>query len=125
LLTDADGQLLLLKFFEGGFDDLLRRNLLNACRAAALALAGFYLMSPPVTERPMLVINTNLPMSDWDNHGTFNSKEQCEKGKADLIAQNPTPSGRWNPSDALRNFQNEAIHQAQCIATDDPRLKGN
>jgi len=92
--------------------------------AAALALVGFYLITPPVTESGMgIMMDPHLSLSVWDIQGTFDTKDECEKQRAQLKEDNPAPTGPWHRGDMVRNFQAEALRDGQCISTDDPRLK--
>lgn len=98
---------------------------MNARHAAALALVSFYLLTPPMTQSPVAIsIHANLPLSEWENQGTFDTKEECERGKAEIVAQHPTPTGYWEHwRDGFRSFEGSAMRLSQCISSDDPRLK--
>ncbi len=92
--------------------------------AAALVLVGFYLITPPVTESGLgISIDPHLSLSIWDIQGTFDTKEECEKQRAQLKEDNPAPTGPWHRADADRNSQAEALRNGQCVSTGDPRLK--
>lgn len=93
--------------------------------AAALALVGWYLMSPPPASTIYMVdglrvvreTNTSerfdqtLPLSQWSTWYAYDAGRWCENGKAIL----------WN---AMGKYDAEARgFMLQCIATDDPRLK--
>jgi hypothetical protein len=69
--------------------------------AAALALVGWYLMRPPLPHLNAHATNTDTAasLSRWVVVGTFPTQKECEAHRA-------------NPWD-------------QCVANDDPRLKGN
>lgn len=95
--------------------------------AAALALVGWYLMAPPLQDWVLMSqlnagsYNSGLklgPLSQWENEGPYDSADRCF---AALVAMrqkaDPDPH-----SVAKTQLQYEARF-AQCIASDDPRLK--
>ncbi len=103
--------------------------------AVALALVGWYLMIPPYpTPSYWQQIrglegcpDRNTPLSQWTIQGVFDTAEQC---KNEL-----TTYKRWtalrtrdkkNSDNRCDGFTPEllASSDAQCIASDDPRLKG-
>ena len=55
--------------------------------AAALALVGWYLMLPPLTENPPphaaenALVDTQAPLSQWDSDGSFDSAIQCNRAR--------------------------------------------
>jgi hypothetical protein len=122
--------------------------------AATLALVGWYLMTPPphpdpVTGLPNGVPNLSAPFEYWQNEGSFDSAKDCnsmlesniqlsrqieanvrsehkseqqelaEEDKSDHDAKLPKGWMR-----GMRHYGLTAAMSAQCIATDDPRLKG-
>ena len=99
---------------------------MKARHAAALALVGWYLMTPPQsldmsgvtrenakTEIPKRVkayawLFAASPLSIWKTKNFFDTAEECKHQKnLDVEADSP-----------------DYIFE-KCIATDDPRLKGN
>lgn len=96
---------------------------------AAIALLGWYLLIP----HP----GSPLPFSRWIRVKEFDSAEECNQGLLndrkkydDETAQlwNGTQwIGPWPPTYAQVNtvIVYLAFQWAQCISTDDPRLKGN
>jgi len=118
--------------------------------AAALALVGWYLMTPPtdyVTHLPNGSPNLDAPFSYWRNEGSFDSAKECKVGLENNIEfakqiekkvrkeeseqqesaeeekmdqQGNVPKGFYR---GLRGYALTAAVSAQCIATDDPRLK--
>ena len=80
--------------------------------AALLAVAGWYLMTPPA--QPNGRFDTSAPISKWRIEAGFASSDDCKKTVATLGSK-AAQEGR--PGDV------EAIKNAQCVATDDPRLK--
>jgi hypothetical protein len=73
---------------------------MNLRHATALALVGWYLMRPPLPRHNPDATHTGTvaSLAGWVVVGTFPTQKECEAHRA-------------NPWD-------------QCIATDDPRLKG-
>jgi len=95
---------------------------MNLRHAAALALAGWYLMAPC---DDCLV---KAPISQWTVKRSFDTAAQCEAANAFWRAQehaafnNPpkssTDSDWWDSWMALLPYS-----FGTCVATDDPRLK--
>jgi hypothetical protein len=106
-------------------------------RAAELALIGWYLMVPPSTPKGLTnpkaaLIKGSAPISGWVIRKEDSIRlEGCEEGKvagmnkARPIAQD---NEEWkkrrmhDPYSALSLVVQMLV--AQCVATDDPRLKG-
>jgi len=81
--------------------------------AAALALIGWYLMTPPMDMRPPLDVtrvDRDAPLPRWGIVESFDSASACEKKRSRLQGQ----SGQ-----AYHLFLG-----AICVSMDDPRLKG-
>jgi hypothetical protein len=87
--------------------------------AAALVLAGWYLMAPPL-HMPAYRVDLSAPISAWDIIGSFNTASDCMEILTKLKKQYPS---------ALHSKKEKALHRrtdnSRCIATDDPRLKKN
>jgi hypothetical protein len=83
--------------------------------AAALALVGWYLMVPPSTDE-------RAPLFQWEVVASYDSASACRealhKSKDPAQVESDYPS-------LARLFAAQGFLAAQCIATDDPRLKGN
>jgi hypothetical protein len=104
--------------------------------AAALALVGWYLMMPPIRLGTLTngqagyTIASSLPFSEWSNFGSFDSVQKCdgrrmmdiESAKHMLAMSHLDPS---KPPDQFKSLKFTAPLLAQCIASDDPRLKAN
>lgn len=76
---------------------------------AAFALAGWYLMMPPIGKDGFP--DTHAPLREWTIVGSFDSADDCEGTYVRL--SNKPQKGRVN----------KLLVQADtCIATDDPRL---
>ena len=87
-------------------------------QAAALALFGWYLMTPPMIETQKDWENYSLmvPLSKWNIRQSFDFADQCQAVRMQGMeraqrAGNPVPL-------AVRPDM-----MAECISTDDPRLK--
>ncbi len=94
--------------------------------ADALVLVGWYLLMPPWIG-PTLDLRT--PLSKWVNQGSFDSDEQCENARADLIngfkGDLDTAEGKAPDCEdvAMLQMADEVEEESECVATDDPRLK--
>jgi len=92
--------------------------------AAALALTGWYLMTPPLTydgPRYGFTVQSDAPLSKWVVTDAADSASECEQGHYALVKD----SGKT--MDKARPHSNEwanaiAYAQSQCIASNDPRL---
>ena len=90
--------------------------------AAALALAAWFLMMPP--PKPVgdhFVTNFSAPLFKWTRVRRFEDQSQCETTR-EAYQQKPT----GNLVIMLGAAEAQATTEAsQCVAADDPRLKGN
>jgi hypothetical protein len=87
-------------------------------RAGTFGLLGWYLMLPP---GPPNNPNLSAPISRWAISSSFDTADDC--GKVRLAN-----AGRYSypPEGYIKNeHPTEKDEDAECIATDDPRLKGN
>lgn len=90
--------------------------------AAALALVGWYLMLPPIDPRMTEQQAIDARLSEWKIDSVYDAADDCNaaehgavmKGDRDLPKQK---RGSLSWAVAI------AMTQAQCVATDDPRLK--
>jgi hypothetical protein len=84
--------------------------------AAALALVGWYLIIPPSNLSPTNAYKQ--PLNSWPIIRSFDSADDCEDFKGTFVesSHQQRAFGVLNPS--YRDYM-----FAQCIATDDPRLK--
>jgi len=93
--------------------------------AAALALVGWYLMSPPIDKDNPHVIDSNAPLSTWVKIPT-RDREFCESAVKTLRtggANHSTQSPKGGNSRTLTSSEfRKKLLAAQCVATDDPRL---
>lgn len=111
---------------------------MNPRHVAALALVGWYLIAPNIAYFPPGSKNvadkpvqegwyvSDGGLSDWGVVDVYDTAKECEASLKSVLnngltlrnEQTDDPKGKaWAES--------EAAKQAQCIATDDPRLKGN
>jgi len=92
--------------------------------AAALVPMGWYLMVPP-TFQGQLTVNINAPRSEWRLFASYDSARACENERLALFKSGEafSQAQRANPT---TNEQSRAAQYiaAECIATDDPRVKG-
>ena len=79
--------------------------------AAALALLGWYLTTPPIHKAKVVL---SVPLSKWDIRSSYDSAEKCMADQTQmrkyLDSKCPTKAARGAESWAL------------CIASDDSRL---
>ena len=96
--------------------------------AAALALVGWYLMSPPVMRIPRmgLRVNPTASMGYWKIRGTYQSLFDCEDAKrAMLTLAEGDPANMPDAFADLSPLIMRAVTQSSvCISSDDPRLIG-
>jgi hypothetical protein len=104
---------------------------MNIKHAAAFALAGWYLMLPPfvMDQSGKTIVSTNpsVPLSQWKADKPFDSAAECQKYadhepsvQAQLWRQIVQEGMPILPQ--VRDTWILANTQAQCIASDDPRL---
>jgi hypothetical protein len=87
---------------------------MNLRHVAALALVGWYLLMPPMT--PDRHFNTFGPLSKWSVAKAFDTAGECNNFKSDALMESMTKKVAIGV---------EGYSASQCIASDDPRLKGN
>jgi len=93
---------------------------MKLCRLLTVAAAGWYLITPSFNEQNQL--NLTAPLSYWAVVQDFDSAKKCEDFRAAMqkkvAAAPPIP-----PANAHEAAQ-AAKRYAQCISSDDPRLRG-
>jgi len=96
-------------------------------RAAALALVGWYLMSPPVNgDSPATAFLKRLaPLSEWDIVDSYDTAAECRKARKQYAEDIPNTLSSAKATDNGMRITIDKAQGAKCIATDDPRLKGN
>jgi hypothetical protein len=82
--------------------------------AVAVALTGWYLLTPPMNANRHY--NRSAPLPDWHIEAGFPSGEDCRKTLAVLASR-----ARAERSTA----DVEKVKEARCVSSDDPALKGN
>jgi hypothetical protein len=104
---------------------------MNARHAAALALVGWYVMSPPIVNGH---VQASAPVEQWNAVYSVQSARDCKSRLNSLHANLPKlaaniASGHsqlpaLSAGDRARLLQKiNALALSQCIAEDDPRLK--
>jgi len=95
---------------------------MNPRHAAALALVGWYLMVPPIelTRSGERAFNFYAPLSQWYRWDFYQTARECWDVDHDLFVRSESVL-RIDPMDDAAN----AYLEAQCIASDDPRLIGH
>jgi hypothetical protein len=98
----------------------------NPRHAAAFAIMGWYLMTPPTDGNGHFF--KERPLSRWTMSGSFDSVRDCIASKQDFV--DTFPEGVCPPNLAAQgpkecNAKLNFALAGECIATDDPRLKGN
>ena len=86
---------------------------MNLRRAAALALVGWSLIMPPLSDNRQMV-EKNAPLSRWDTIGTYDTAAACSHELDKLTA---VLAGNINYSVIQRR-----VLAGKCLAADDPRL---
>jgi len=95
-------------------------NRMKLGHAAALALVGWYLMTPPTSKDK---IHDDLPLSQWVKVQSFDTELQCQNALTD--SYNPSIDKRMRgttKSEAYKLFK-QFMEDMRCVSTDDPRLK--
>ena len=101
----------------------------NRIHPIAIALVGWYLMLPPATGQqglPRLMVNA--PIAVWTIAESFDTSKACER-ELDVRRSNFEQIYKnVNHNNAGAEFRSglylEAANSAACVATDDPRLRG-
>jgi hypothetical protein len=96
---------------------------MKLCHAAALVIVGWYLLVPPLVNAPYKV-DTEAPLASWTVYQTFDTREECDKSLSAAHAKyKPTASA---PIGSIKKGSRAFALQmtfAQCVSSDDPRLK--
>jgi len=113
--------------------------------AAALALVGWYLMSPLIDYDNGKVL-VDAPLKFWTQEGSFDTAKECgaqrkkdyewmfdweikesakSEAQRDRDDTRTDAESKWKPGTARKNrgIGLRAAEEAKCIASDDPRLK--
>jgi hypothetical protein len=90
---------------------------MNSRHTAALALVGWYLMTPPLTKTGD--VNLEAPLAQWKITNSFDTAIDCRTVLLQVQGYLPNPeTGKKGPITT-----NPRQTNLVCIATDDPRLK--
>ena len=84
---------------------------MNLRHAAALALAGWYLITPSGS-------------STWQIIGAFDTAAECEKTRSEALKTTPGYAAT-NPASPEGWIALGLALAAECVSDDDPRLKAN
>ncbi len=91
--------------------------------AAALALVGWYLIGPPVRQPKgeKIYLDDHADYHEWKVLGTFPNYDKCELFREQIkqLFEQEIAEGRKKP-----NAWHTQQIDAECVATDDPRLRG-
>jgi hypothetical protein len=91
--------------------------------AAALALVGWYLVLHPFDEKG---VRATADLSAWGIWDSYDTAAQCRAARHELQKKGEEAlSDSPEPPPPIARSGNEASKFAQCVATDDPRLKQN
>lgn len=90
-------------------------NAMKPGHAAAFALIGWYLMSPPMQGGWS---HESAPLSQWEIIGSFDTAKECNMILQDDAESRATITTLATPEPLLR------ASAMACFATEDPRLKG-
>jgi hypothetical protein len=117
----------------------LRAVILEAMKlrhAAALVTIGWYLMIPPghlaappahnKKHNSVLIPDARAPLNGWYPLQTFSTEILCHQALRDLSGPSTARYSfmKRHRSPGEHQFLTKALPLGQCIATDDPRIKG-
>ncbi|HTY55503.1 MAG TPA: hypothetical protein VMB26_09900 [Candidatus Binataceae bacterium] len=85
---------------------------MKACHAAALALMGWYLMTPPMDlhSNDVTRVDKNAPLSKWGVVESFDTEAACIR-KIGRLKNDP------------KHEEYDLFIGAKCVSMDDPHLK--
>jgi hypothetical protein len=110
---------------------------MKARHAAALMLVGWVLLVPGISYQSATNVWTvdgydehKKPVySAWENQESYDTAAECQNQLSKLDPTEspvmPTAEGAVRNPIGLADAVRGSVKQAVCIATDDPRLKGN
>jgi hypothetical protein len=110
---------------------------MNLRHAAALASIGWYLMVPQAARREPLLLETNKSLSQWETRQSFDTAQECKAAQHKIHTYlEAATSQRLKEAGSQKAYVDDPVSQmlwteeakiatSKCIATDDPRLKGN
>jgi hypothetical protein len=83
-----------------------------------LAIAGWYLIYPPVTDRGLP--NCQASLSRWEIDGSYGTAVDCDAAYHSDLSSMGLDANRADSEDAHNAFLQ--TRAGRCIASDDPRL---
>jgi hypothetical protein len=95
---------------------------MNLRHAAALALAGWYLMVPPTRGHPAEIL-LHAPLSRWEVGEDHDTKAECENSLRESIKNMQHDANACEVGSCAVTVVEYA--HGRCMASDDPRLKNN
>jgi hypothetical protein len=103
---------------------------MNPCHAAALALVGWYLMLPPLqfvgpgNDYSLAIVDSAAPLSQWLPMMTFKTLQECDNFSTGLARNLRKSVKAERDKKDVETLIGIWLGKYQCVATDDPRLKG-
>ena len=95
---------------------------MKPCHAAMLALVGWYLMYPPLT--PDNQVLTERPLAEWKSGASFDTAKDCEAARSHVSKDGEKLQDAAEAAhDAIGGNLARDMTWAQCVTSDDPRLK--
>jgi hypothetical protein len=95
-------------------------------QVVALALTGWYLMTPPINKsNDSFEPAYDAPLSQWTIVSAFDTAAECQRAKPEqipIVGETISKFPKTNPP-AMNMALVKAAASATCIATDDPRLR--
>jgi len=85
--------------------------------AAALALVGWYLLTPPLDQNRKF--DWSAPYSQWIHFASYDSAEKCENERAILAVSSGEEVGV--PKEQQHQVRQKFVN-SRCISSDDPGL---
>jgi hypothetical protein len=101
---------------------------MNLHHRVALALVGWYLMTPPVVRSGFVTAEEpSAPKSTWNIQRSFNTSAECHSARNKFLAD--PDKNVFYPAESAKTVRYKSLSkrkvEAECIASDDPRLKSN
>ena len=94
-------------------------------RPAVILAVGWYVMAPPLigpSAMNDLRVDVKAQLSEWTSNGSFDTASECREALAEQTRDLKNRAAAATGT-AKNNLRLLAL-MSQCIATDDPRLKG-
>jgi hypothetical protein len=102
---------------------------MKLCHAVALALVGWYLVSPPIYKpgsrgHKAYYTDVSAPLSQWTIMKVFDSAADCQKEQEhkNQLGEMSTPDDDHTDPTGIGRAVDLAWKNEACIASDDPRL---